>query len=59
MTEKKNAGVMESLGLRSIRRRDKEREREREHKNYIQKDTESLYNTLYMCAFNEHVLYKS
>ena len=60
MTKKENAGLMESLGLRSIRGRERERERERIHrkKNYIQKAL-TRCNTQYMCVFNEHVLYKS
>ena len=48
---------MESLDLRTIRGRDRERERERERektRTIFQKDTQSLFNTLYMCVFNEH-----
>ena len=54
MTKKENACLMESLGLRSIRRRDTKRERE-DTENYIKKCS----NSMYMSVFNEHLLYKS
>ena len=52
--KERNAGLMESLGLRSIRERDRERER-KYTEDYMQKCS----NSMYMCVFNEHLLYKS
>ena len=55
--ERKNTGLMESLGSHGIRAGETERERERgEHNNSILK---SIFYVLYMCVFNEHFLYKS
>ena len=43
------------LGLTEYtRERQRVSEGERRHKKYVQKDTQSLFNTLYMCVFNEH-----
>mgnify|MGYP000621446097 CR=1 FL=1 len=53
--KKENAGLMESLELRTVRGRD--RERERKHRKLYSK-TLTQY-TVYVCVFNAHVLYKS
>ena len=53
--KKENVGLMESLELCTVRGR--ERERERKHRKLYPKNSNS--NTLYMCVFNAHVLYKS
>ena len=45
---------MESLSLRSVRGRDGVRERKKKTRTIFQNDTQSLFNTLYMCVFNEH-----
>ena len=50
-----NAGSMESLELRTVRGKDRERERETQ-KTIFQK---TLTQCVYICVFNEHVLYKS
>ena len=51
-----NAGSMESLELRTVCGRDREREREREKQKTIFQKT--LTQCIYICVFNEHVLYK-
>ena len=57
-TERKgNAGSMESLELRTVRRIERERERERKHRKLYSK-TLTQYS-IHMCVFNAHVLYKS
>ena len=48
-TKKENAGLMESLDLRTVRRRDTERERE--HKNYISKRYSiSMQHSIHVCV---------
>ena len=58
--KKEYTGLMDSLDSRTVRERDRERERERERektqKTIFQK---TLTQCVYICVFNEHVLYKS
>ena len=55
--KERETGLMESLGSRSIRRRDRVREKHRK-KLYSEKYSISMC-ALYIRVFNEHVLYKS
>ena len=53
--KKENAGLMETLELRTVRRRDRERER-KQKTLYFKK---LLLKNIHMCVFNAQVLYKS
>ena len=47
-------GELELTHCTRERQSERERERERETRTIFLKDTQSLFNTLYMCVFNEH-----